>query len=153
MLMLLCRTAGNLAEHPEVASSVGIGFLAGNVDAIDPGFYLLNPETQKYGRAFPGGLIEKMTAVCIDQAWLKNAAVHFVFMSNLKMLGEKWGARGYRYAMMTAGRLGHAVYLGATVMKLGCCGIGALYDNEARRLLRLNEDSALLYLVAAGNIK
>ena len=42
---------------------------------------------------------------------------------------------------------------GATALDLGCCGIGALYDGEARELLGLNEESALLYLVATGPVK
>ena len=64
-----------------------------------------------------------------------------------------WGARGYRYAMLTAGRLGQSIYLGATALGLGSCGIGALYDGEARDILGLNQKSCLLYLVAAGPVK
>ena len=154
MLTLLCHACKEPAdENPEISSSVCTGFISGNINGVDPGFYVLDPFARTTARVFSGHVIEKMTAVCLDQAWLKNAAVHFVFMSNLEMSGEKWGARGYRYAMLTAGRLGHAVYLGATALKLGCCGIGALYDNEARQVLRCNEASALLYLVAVGNIK
>jgi nitroreductase len=96
--------------------------------------------------------MEAMARVCLDQAWLKNAAVHFVFLSRLDLLGDQWGARGYRYAMLSAGRLGHAVYLGATALGLGACGIGAFYDGEARRLLRLDDHASMLYLVAAGRI-
>jgi len=55
--------------------------------------------------------------------------------------------------MMTAGRIGQTIYLGATALGLGCCGIGALYDGEARELLGLNRESVLLYLVAAGLVK
>ncbi len=154
MLKLLCRTAGELIEeNPAVSSSVCTGVVIGNGQGVEPGFYLLDPSVEKTGRVFSGSVIEKMTAVCLDQAWLKNAAIHFVFMTHLGMLEEKWGARGYRYAMLTAGRLGHAVYLGATALNLGCCGIGALYDNEARQVLGLNEDSALLYLVAVGKVR
>jgi nitroreductase len=68
-------------------------------------------------------------------------------------LQRAWGPRGYRYAMMTAGRLGQRLYIAATAMGLGCCGIGALYDGEARELLGLNESSRLLYLVAVGVVK
>lgn len=154
MLKLLCRTTGELIdENPAVSSSVCTGFVVGNVKGVDPGFYLLDPSAEKTGQVFSGSVIEKMTAVCLNQAWLKNAAIHFVFMTHLAMLEEKWGARGYRYAMLTAGRLGHAVYLGATALNLGCCGIGALYDNEARQVLGLNKDSALLYLVAVGKVR
>ena len=74
-------------------------------------------------------------------------------MTNLSEIDRTWGPRGYRYAMLTAGRLGQTLYLGATALDLGCCGIGALYDGEARELIGLNEASALLYLVAAGPVK
>jgi nitroreductase len=74
-------------------------------------------------------------------------------MSNLAELDRHWGPRGYRYAMLTAGGIGQALYLGAAALGLGCCGIGALYDGEARGLLGLNADSALLYLVAVGAVK
>jgi len=85
--------------------------------------------------------------------WLTNAAVHFLFMSNLAVLDDVWGARGYRYAMMAAGRWGERLYLMATAMGLGCCGIGAFYDTEAARLLSLNDESHVLYLVAVGPVK
>ncbi len=94
-----------------------------------------------------------MAHVCLDQAWLANAAVHFVFMTNLHTLDRVWGARGYRYAMMTAGMMGERLYLVAEAMGLGCCGIGAFYDSEAAEILNLNTESRLLYLVAVGVVK
>ena len=94
-----------------------------------------------------------MAAACLDQQWLQNAAVHFCFITNLDQLDKNWGARGYQYAMLDAGRIGQRIYLATTALGLGCCGIGALYDFEARTLLSLNQSSVLLYLVAAGPIK
>ena len=96
---------------------------------------------------------ELLSIICLDQAWLANAAVHFLFISNLDLVDQVWGPRGYRYAMMTAGRLGERLYLMATAMGLGCCGIGAFYDMEAAELPGLNSASRLLYLVAVGNVK
>ena len=49
--------------------------------------------------------------------------------------------------------MGQRLYVAATAMGLGCCGIGALYDGEAAALLGLNEASVLLYLVAVGAVK
>lgn len=43
-------------------------------------------------------------------------------------------------------------YLGATALGLGCRGIGALYDSEAKDLIDLNPESSLLYLVASGPV-
>jgi nitroreductase len=85
--------------------------------------------------------------------WLKNAAVHLLFMSDPTVLGHNWGARGYRYAMIEAGRLGQQAYLAATAMGIGACGIGAIYDREAAGILDLTDDGALFYLVGVGPLK
>ena len=98
-------------------------------------------------------LTHPMARICLDQAWLTQAALHFLFIANIGKLEERWGPRGYRYALMTAGRLGERLYLTATALGLGCCGIGAFYDQEAADLLQLNSDSRLFYLVAVGPVK
>ncbi len=132
---------------------VTVGFLADGVQDLEEGFYVLDHARRRYGLLRPGRLVEKMAAVCLNQQWLARAAVHFLFMADLAVLDRCFGARGYRYAMLSAGGLGQVVYLGATALGLGACGIGALYDDEAGALLRLAERSALLYLVAAGPVK
>ena len=152
LLDLLCRSARKDGDDDPFAC-LTVGFLTGNIDEFEPGFYLLDPEKGRAGRVISGNLLESMASVCLDQKWLTNAAVHFLFMANLKEIDRHYGARGYRYVMLNAGRLGQLIYLGATALGLGCCGIGALYDGEAKKLLGLNRDSALLYLVAAGPVK
>jgi SagB-type dehydrogenase family enzyme len=125
---------------------VTTGFLVGHVEGFDQGFYRFANEERAYGLLKPGSFVEKMAGVCLDQRWLADAGALFLFMANLKTLDDAYGARGYRYAMMEAGILGQRLYLGSTALGLGCCGIGAFYDNEARSLLDLNDDSYLLYL-------
>ena len=49
--------------------------------------------------------------------------------------------------------MGERLYIAATAMGLGCCGIGALYDEEAAEQTGLNKDSRLLYLVGVGPVK
>lgn len=144
----LCVSA---RENPRLP--VGVGLLIHHVDFEAPGFYLLNLSRREFGIAVAGSLTEKMAHVCLDQAWLAHAAVHFVFMANLTVLDRAFGVRGYRYAMLEAGRMGERLYLAATALGYGCCGIGAFYDQEARQHLELNTDSRLLYLVAVGVVK
>jgi len=94
-----------------------------------------------------------MSHVCLDQGWLAGAALHFLFMTNMEVLDLTWGARGYRYAMMMAGSMGERLYLAASSLGLGCCGIGAFYDRELSELLDLNSESRALYVVATGPVK
>lgn len=126
------RRTRDMFTHPE---SVCTGFLAGNVEQFDPGFYILETSPSSTGVGGAGPFIERMTHICLDQAWLAGAAVHFLFMANPGTLDRLYGARGYRYAMLSAGRLGERIYLMATAMGLGCCGIGAFYDMKAANLL------------------
>jgi SagB-type dehydrogenase family enzyme len=150
-----------LSEEGEASGSrsclqqqtVAAGFLAGKVEGLDPGCYWLDRLQHRVGLAKAGGLMAHMTHLCLDQEWLESASLHCFFAANLQVLETFWGPRGYRYAMLTAGRLGHRIYLGATALGLGCCGIGAFYDGEAAALLGLNEASAMLYLLAVGPVK
>ena len=150
---LCARSSGKSEEASKISNTLCVGFLIGNAGGSAPGFYLLDMRSQSIGMAASGTFTGHMAHTCLDQAWLSGAAVHFLFMSNLNKLDQRWGPRGYRYAMMTAGRLGQNLYLATTAMGLGCCGIGAFYDTEAADLLGLNRETRLLYLVAAGPVK
>jgi SagB-type dehydrogenase family enzyme len=133
--------------------TICVGFLVGNAEEASPGFYLLDKERRSIGLIAGGFYMDKMAHICLDQEWLANAAIHFLFLTNLAVLDREYGTRGYRYAMMMAGRMGERLYLTATAMGLGCCGIGAFYDGEAAELLGLGDASRLLYLVAVGTVK
>lgn len=130
-----------------------VGLLVGQVEGLSPGFYLLDTERRRVGRVASGNLIREMSAVCLNQEWLANAALHVLFVANLEFIDRFCGPRGYRHVMMDAGRMGQMLYLAATENHLGCCGIGALYDGEARSLLGLNAESALVYLAAVGPVR
>lgn len=144
------------AKHrglPDPAATVACGLLTAPADDMPAGYYLLDTHHRRLGCVKQGDYRRDMTAICLDQSWLANAAAHFLLISNLNEINRYWGGRGYRYAMMTAGRLGHAIYLAATALGLGCCGIGAFYDDEACALLKLNDNSVMLYLLAVGPLK
>jgi len=140
----------NISIDPSMLS---IGFIAENIEDITSGLYVLDTIKRRFGMVSSGSLTGMMSHVCLDQEWLKNAGIHFLFISSPGLLDRKYGPRGYRYAMMTAGRMGQRIYIAAASLGLGCCGIGAFYDNEAADLTALSNDSRLLYLVAVGRVK
>jgi hypothetical protein len=148
LIRSVCRSDGSPYDQ-----SVTVGFLVGQTEAMEPGFYLLDGKREAWAWVSPGQFMARSTSICLDQAWLVNAGVHFLFLANLEVIEKAWGARGYRYALLTAGRIGQRLYVAAEAMGMGCCGIGALYDGEAMEMLGLNPTSSLLYLVAVGNVK
>jgi SagB-type dehydrogenase family enzyme len=140
-------------SEPTGSDVVSVGLLAKNVEGIEAGFYLLDRRSESISTVCRGDMMDRMAHICLDQSWLANCAVHFLFLTNFELLEQSRGLRGYRHAMLSAGRLGQRLYVAATSMRMGCCGIGAFYDNEAVELLGLNGQSRLLYLVAVGPVK
>jgi SagB-type dehydrogenase family enzyme len=132
--------------------TIGIGVIVGHVERVPAGLYILKTADRLFGMVRSGSFIDSMAHICLGQSWLANAAVHILFLANVDLLDQLWGPRGYRYAMMTAGQLGERLYVAATAMGLGCCGIGAFYDMSAAGLLGLNNRSRLLYLLATGSL-
>lgn len=132
---------------------INTGLLMGTGMPVSPGCYLYDHRDRRLGRLSAGNFMEPMAAACLDQMWLKNAGLHLLFMTDLAALDRARGARGYRSAMIEAGRLGQQTYLAATALGIGACGIGAIYDREAADLLDLGGDGALLYLVGVGPVK
>ena len=119
---------------PPCRASLATGLLVGEHMPVDPGFYWLDSMAKRLGRVFNGALMPSMAAACLDQMWLQHAGLHLLFLTNVEALDRIWGARGYRYAMIEAGRLGQQAYLTATALGWGACGIGAIYDQEAAEL-------------------
>ena len=130
-----------------------VGVVTGAVDGIEPGFYEVDPYGLRLGSIKSGKLCGPMAQACLDQMWLANASAQFVFLADFEELEKRFGPRGYRYAMMEAGRLGQRLYLAASALNIGCCGIGAFYDNEAANHLDLENDQRMLYLVGIGVVK
>jgi SagB-type dehydrogenase family enzyme len=154
LLQSLCQPSSQHADFMEPAhSGMIIGFLSGAIEDIDPGFYLLDTGKMTFSLIRKGRFIEPMTRACLDQEWLKNAALHFAFLADLDAIDAAYGSRGYRYTLLKAGRLGQRLYLGASTLGLGCCGIGAYYDNEAIKIMKMAHSYALVYLVAVGPVK
>jgi len=145
------------SRGPKSRSSRGhticTGLLMERCEGFQSGFYMTEMNADSVGLVAAGSFMDKMAHICLDQTWLANSAIHFLFLANLHAMDRVWGPRGYRYAMMTAGRMGERLYLAATALGLGCCGIGAFYDLEGTTLLDLDRESRLLYLVAVGPVK
>lgn len=129
------------------------GFVCGGTGSVPPGFYIIDPGQNRFGLLEEGVLIPSMAGACLDQLWLKMAGVHFVLISNVASVDETLGPRGYRRVMINAGLMGQVIYLAAVSLGLGCCGIGAYYDDETAQILDLDDQDRLMYLLAVGRVK
>ncbi|MCF8075164.1 MAG: SagB family peptide dehydrogenase [Desulfotignum sp.] len=143
---------------PDETGASATGFLemamiSQNMEGLTPGLYSFSWDGATLACRQTRVLAGDLARVCLDQAWISRAAMNFLIVADLAAMESALGARGYRYVMMHAGRVGQRLYMAAQELGLGCCGIGAMYDKEAVALLGLNPGSVLLYAVSAGPVK
>jgi SagB-type dehydrogenase family enzyme len=63
----------------------------------------------------------------------------------------KYGARGYRFALLEAGHVAQNVNLAVTELGLGCFNVGGFYDRVADRFLGLDGlGQSTVYMTAIG---
>lgn len=109
------------------------------VNGLEPGLYReLNGSTELTPLKL-GDWSEKTGYLCINQAIARDGAVVCWFTIR---------HQNYQTAAQLAGLLGHRLYLMSHYLGLGCSGIGAYYDDEARVFLETEKD--VLYAVAIG---
>ncbi len=157
-LLLRPDPPGCNPDRPETAPHVALALhkVTGAGDPGSHGLYLLRCEAGNVLEWAPlrgRSVQEKLAAICLGQAWLQHANAMFLFLADIGTLEALHGARGYRQVMLEAGRLGERVYLLATALGLGACGIGAFFDAPAAELMGLGRDVHLLHLTAMGRVR
>jgi len=115
------------------------------IDVLTPAVQGLPPRAWRYDasahrllpRTAPDDTLRRRArAAALDQDVVGEAAAVFVLSLDRGLVAaDALGpARAYRHALLEAGLVGERVYLQATALGLGVCGVGAFYDDEAWRL-------------------
>ena len=94
-----------------------------------------------------------MTDAALGQTWIKEAPIVIVIAAVYERTTSRYGERGIRYVHMEAGHVGQNLYLQAVAQGLGMVVVGAFYDDQAQKILRLPADHKLLYLIPVGRPK
>ncbi|MEA5466299.1 SagB/ThcOx family dehydrogenase [Leptothoe sp. PORK10 BA2] len=121
------------------------------VDGLEPGLYHHAIQTHQLELVKAGDLRQPLIKAGLSQDFLGEAQVCFVVSGIFQRTRWKYHERTYRYVLMEAGHLGQNLYLAATALGLGVCGIGAFLDDPLNELLGIDgETEAALYLVTVG---
>ncbi len=133
--------------------NLNVYFVVERVEDLSPGVYQLkvSGNISDIVQIKEGHLLSRLAQACLDQMWLANASFSVVFAVNEDGLTEDDNNIRYRSAMLTAGRLGQITYLISEAFGWGCCGIGALYDDEVGRIVGNSGYPA--YVLGAGPVK
>ncbi len=121
------------------------------VEGLEAGLYRYDVEGRRLGRLRTGDLSAAIAAACLDQEMAAEAAVVFAWVAAPARAKGRYRERAYRYVYLDAGHIGQNLHLAATALGLGCCAIGAFFDDEVNALLGVDGlEATAVYLSVVG---
>jgi SagB-type dehydrogenase family enzyme len=126
--------------------------LVNRVRGVEPGLYRYLPFSHRLLLLNSGpDLADRVMAACMGQAFVRSAAVTFLWSCVAYRMGWRYSDRGYRFAHLDAGHVGQNLYLAAGQIGCGACGVGAFDDRLAAELLGIDgEEEFVIYCAAVG---
>lgn len=147
---LLMRSLGK--EGGENApSAVEIWFHAASIDGMPAGLYRFDDVSARVLLIRAADLTGRVAAALPEPELAMRSALQFFIVADLARLAARYGDRGYRYALVEAGRIARDLDLVATALGLLAITTGEFRDREIDALFGLDglATSALL-IVAVG---
>ena len=120
-------------------------------EGLEPGIYFLEVADFSLAIRKKGDFSRPIARAALDQDIGQAAAVVFVWVAVIRRSRQKYRQRAYRYIYLDCGHIGQNLYLAATAMNLGCCGIAAFFDDEVNDLIGVDgQEETAIYLAAVG---
>lgn len=154
-LATLCRSAcaGEEAREPlhALTPPLQLYVLVRDVADLEAGCYLYDATARQLRLLRAGDFSKAAFQAMLQQDFCRSADVLFVKTFDWEGITAPDGDRGYRYACQLAGVSGEGLYLTATALGLGACGVGAFLDEEVAALVDCDPSRiAVLYVTAVG---
>ena len=128
--------------------------VANRVEEISPGLYHYDVREIQLSFLKEGHFGPELSQAGLGQEMLEEAACVFVWTAIVGRSKWKYQERAYRYIYMDVGHIGHALYLAATALGLGCCTVGAFFDDEVDHLVGVDGKQEIsVYLGAVGHVR
>ena len=128
--------------------------LVNRVESIAAGIYHYEVEETRLVLLREGNYGREASQAGLGQELIADAGAVFVWTAMIERSKWKYHERAYRYIYMDVGHIGQNLYLAATALGLGCCTIGAFYDEEVDRLIGVDGKKEIsVYMGAVGRME
>lgn len=126
-----------------------------NVEGLEPGAYHYLPMGHQLEFLYPVADLENVVSDSLcEQHWAAKASVIFYWSMVPYRAEWRYGIYAHRIAMVDIGHVGENLYLAATALGLGTCGIGAFQHEQCNRLFGLDEkEEYIVYTAPVGTIR
>ena len=123
------------------------------VEGVKQGIYHFNVFDFALEEIVLGNFGKHLTHAALDQAMVGRGAVVFIWTGVILRSMWKYRNRCLRYICMDAGHVAQNLQLAATALGLGCCTIGAFFDEEINEVLEVDgEEETTIYLATVGKL-
>ncbi len=124
--------------------------LIGNVEGIPPGLYRYTSGEHALIPISDQDLRLELGRAAVNQTWLADAPVVFVFAAVYERTMDKYGERGVRYVHMDSAYASQNLHLQAVAMDLGTVVMGAFEDEGVHQVLGLEKEERPLIIMPVG---
>jgi SagB-type dehydrogenase family enzyme len=141
------RTAPSAgALHP-----IDTYLVVNRVEGLEPGIYFFEVVGFSLVLKRAGDFAEPLAQAALNQDMARAAAVVFVWVAVIQRSRQKYRQRAYRYIYLDCGHIAQNLYLAATALDLGCCGVAAIFDDEVNDLVGVDgQEETAIYLAMVG---
>jgi len=127
---------------------------ARNVRSLDAGLYHYEAGAHALALLKPGDRREEWARAALGQEMCAQASLLFIWTAVVGRSAQKYGQRAYRYLYLDAGHMAQNVALACVALELGCCMVGALFDDELNALLDVDgHDETVVYMASIGPLR
>ena len=124
------------------------------VEGVSPGIYHYDVKERELMLIKEGSFGRDLNHAGLGQEMLEEAGAVFIWTAVVERSKWKYRERAYRYIYMDAGHIGQNLYLASVALGLGCCAVGAFYDEEVDRLIGIDgREEISVYLGAVGRVE
>jgi len=117
---------------------------------MSDGAYHYLPQKHELMKISSEDLRQKLSAACLFQQSVSDAAVDIVLTAAYERTTVKYGERGIRYVHIEAGHVCQNILLTAVTLDLGAVPVGAFDDSTVQKLLNLPSNYMPLYVIPVG---
>lgn len=124
--------------------------LIGEVEDFEVGLYRYKPEEHALIWLNDRDLRLELGRAAVDQTWLAEAPVVFVFAAVYERTTGRYGDRGFRYVHMDAAYASENLHLQAVALKLGTVVMGAFDDDRVHQVIQMEDEERPLLIMPVG---
>jgi len=125
--------------------------LVNRVERISSGIYHYEVKGAQLDLRREGTFGPSLSRAGLGQELLETAAVVFIWTAVVERSKWKYRQRAYRYIYMDVGHIGQNLYLAASALNLGCCTVGAFFDEEVDAIVGVDgREEISVYMGAVG---